>query len=81
MSVPSLDELALASINEQQASDNTCWLKVISARKRIRENDLGASEEELKSLKKKADAIKHDITAAKKELKALNDAHKAVSTE
>ena len=73
-SVPDLDELALASINEQQASNNDAWIKVLDARKKKKKLDERAIEEELATMKESMDAKKGELANIKKELKALEAA-------
>ena len=73
-SVPDLDELALASINEQQASNNDAWIKVLDARKKKKKLDERAIEEELATMKESMDAKKGELANIKKELKALKAA-------
>ena len=73
-SVPNLDEFALASINEQQASNNDAWIKVLDARKKKRKLDERAIEEELATMKESMDAKKGELANIKKELKALEAA-------
>ena len=73
-SVPSLDELALASINEQQVSHHDSWIKVLDARKKKRKLDERAIEEELATMKQSMDAKKGELAKIKKELKALEEA-------
>ena len=70
-SVPNLDEFALASINEQQASNNDAWIKVLDARKKKKKLDERAIEEELATMKESMDAKKGELANIKKELKAL----------
>ena len=74
-SVPNLDEFALASINEQQASNNDAWIKVLDARKKKKKKlDERAIEEELATMKESMDAKKGELANIKKELKALEAA-------
>ena len=73
-SVPNLDEFALASINEQQASNNDAWIKVLDARKEKKKLDERAIEEELATMKQSKDAKKGELAKIKKELKALEEA-------
>ena len=73
-SVPNLDEFALASINEQQASNNDAWIKVLDARKKKEKLDERAIEEELATMKESMDAKKGELANIKKELKALEAA-------
>ena len=73
-SVPNLDEFALASINEQQASNNDAWIKVLDARKKKKKLDERAIEEELATMKESMDAKKGELANIKKELKALEAA-------
>ena len=73
-SVPNLDEFALASINEQQASNNDAWIKVLDARKKKKKLDERAIEEELATMKESMDAKKGKLANIKKELKALEAA-------
>ena len=73
-SVPDLDELALASINEQQASNNDAWIKVLDARKKKKKLDERAIEEELATMKQSIAAKKGELANIKKELKALEAA-------
>ena len=72
-SVPNLDEFALASINEQQASNNDAWIKVLDARKKKKKLDERAIEEELATMKQSMDAKKRELAKIKKELKALEE--------
>ena len=72
-SVPNLDEFALASINEQQASNNDAWIKVLDARKKKKKLDERAIEEELATMKESMDAKKGELAKIKKELKALEE--------
>ena len=73
-SVPNLDDFALASINEQQASNNDAWIKVLDARKKKKKLDERAIEEELATMKESMDAKKGELANIKKELKALEAA-------
>ena len=73
-SAPNLDEFALASINEQQASNNDAWIKVLDARKKKKKLDERAIEEELATMKESMDAKKGELANIKKELKALEAA-------
>ena len=73
-SVPNLDEFALASINEQRASNNDAWIKVLDARKKKKKLDERAIEEELATMKESMDAKKGELANIKKELKALEAA-------
>ena len=73
-SVPNLDEFALASINEQQASNNDAWIKVLDARTKKKKLDERAIEEELATMKESMEAKKRELANIKKELKALEAA-------
>ncbi len=72
--MPDLDELALASINEQLVSHHDSWIKVLDARKKKRKLDERAIKEELATMKRRMDAKKKELADVKKELKALEQA-------
>ena len=80
MSVPQLDELALASINEQQAECNDAWSIALDARMKKRNRDVRAIMDEIKLMKHALNGKEGELSRAKKELKALDTAKTVLST-
>ena len=78
MSVPSLEHIALHSINEQQAGNDESWIDVLDARVKKRKLDETSIEEEIESLKQSLDAKKKVLATIKREVKALTIAKEAV---